>query len=150
MWKIPASPTSSGPLADGDAEGRACRDENVTDHVNDLDLTQPFRLTCDSGVTYIADTWCWRPKRRRVTLICPPSKFNGYGVRPRHLRRLYKNKEVLVIGGNTAVEEALFLTLRRQGDGRAPARCVPAPRRFSRIACSSIPSRRDLGLNSTA
>ena len=29
----------------------------ITDHVNDLDLSQrPFRLTCDSGDIYIADT----------------------------------------------------------------------------------------------
>jgi thioredoxin reductase (NADPH) len=87
----------------------------VTDHVNDLDLTQrPFRLTCDSGVTYIADAVVLATGAQARWLDLPSEqKFKGYGVSACATCDgfFYKNKEVLVIGGgNTAVEEALFLT----------------------------------------
>src|SRR6478735_5054182 len=87
----------------------------VTDHVNDLDLTQrPFRLTCDSGVTYIADTVVLATGAQARWLdLLSEQKFKGYGVSACATCDgfFYKNKEVLVIGGgNTAVEEALFLT----------------------------------------
>lgn len=87
----------------------------VTDHVNDLDLTQrPFRLTCDSGVTYIADTVVLATGAQARWLDLPSEqKFKGYGVSACATCDgfFYKNKDVLVIGGgNTAVEEALFLT----------------------------------------
>ena len=87
----------------------------VTDHVNDLDLTQrPFRLTTDSGVTYIADAVVLATGAQARWLDLPSEqKFKGYGVSACATCDgfFYKNKEVLVIGGgNTAVEEALFLT----------------------------------------
>jgi thioredoxin reductase (NADPH) len=87
----------------------------VTDHVNDLDLTQrPFRLTCDSGVTYIAEAVVLATGAQARWLDLPSEqKFKGYGVSACATCDgfFYKNKEVLVIGGgNTAVEEALFLT----------------------------------------
>ena len=87
----------------------------VTDHVNDLDLTQrPFRLTCDSGDVYIADTVVLATGAQARWLDLPSEqKFKGYGVSACATCDgfFYKNKEVLVIGGgNTAVEEALFLT----------------------------------------
>ena len=87
----------------------------VTDHVNDLDLTQrPFRLICDSGVTYIADTVVLATGAQARWLDLPSEqKFKGYGVSACATCDgfFYKNKEVIVIGGgNTAVEEALFLT----------------------------------------
>ncbi len=87
----------------------------VTDHVNDLDLTQrPFRLTCDSGDVYIAETVVLATGAQARWLDLPSEqKFKGYGVSACATCDgfFYKNKEVLVIGGgNTAVEEALFLT----------------------------------------
>ena len=87
----------------------------VTDHVNDLDLTQrPFRLTCDSGEIYIADAVVLATGAQARWLDLPSEqKFKGYGVSACATCDgfFYKNKEVLVIGGgNTAVEEALFLT----------------------------------------
>ena len=87
----------------------------VTDHVNDLDLTQrPFRLTCDSGEIYLADAVVLATGAQARWLDLPSEqKFKGYGVSACATCDgfFYKNKEVIVIGGgNTAVEEALFLT----------------------------------------
>jgi thioredoxin reductase (NADPH) len=87
----------------------------VTDHVNDLDLSQrPFKLTTDSGDIYIAETVVLATGAQARWLNLPSEqKFKGYGVSACATCDgfFYKNKEVLVIGGgNTAVEEALFLT----------------------------------------
>ena len=87
----------------------------VIDHVNDLDLSQrPFRLTCDSGEVYSAETVVLATGAQARWLNLPSEqKFKGYGVSACATCDgfFYKNKEVLVIGGgNTAVEEALFLT----------------------------------------
>jgi thioredoxin reductase (NADPH) len=87
----------------------------VTDHVNDLDLSgRPFRLTCDSGDVYTAETVVLATGAQARWLDLPSEqKFKGYGVSACATCDgfFYKNKEVLVIGGgNTAVEEALFLT----------------------------------------
>jgi thioredoxin reductase (NADPH) len=87
----------------------------VTDHVTDLDLTRrPFRLTCDSGDVYMAETVVLATGAQARWLDLPSEqKFKGYGVSACATCDgfFYKNKEVLVIGGgNTAVEEALFLT----------------------------------------
>ena len=87
----------------------------VTDHVTNLDLSQrPFRLTCDSGDVYVADTLVLATGAQARWLDLPSEqKFKGYGVSACATCDgfFYKNKEVLVIGGgNTAVEEALFLT----------------------------------------
>src|SRR5215203_4271601 len=87
----------------------------ITDHINDLDLTQrPFRLTCDSGETIIADAVVLATGAQARWLDLPSEqKFQGFGVSACATCDgfFYKNKEVLVIGGgNTAVEEALFLT----------------------------------------
>jgi thioredoxin reductase (NADPH) len=87
----------------------------VTDHVNDLDLSQrPFRLTCDTGEVYSAETVVLATGAQARWLDLPSEqKFKGYGVSACATCDgfFYKNKEVFVIGGgNTAVEEALFLT----------------------------------------
>jgi len=86
-----------------------------TDHVNDLDLSaRPFRLTCDSGDVYVADTVVLATGAQARWLDLPAEqKFKGYGVSACATCDgfFYKNKNVFVIGGgNTAVEEALFLT----------------------------------------
>ncbi|MFN3351196.1 thioredoxin-disulfide reductase [Pseudorhodoplanes sp.] len=87
----------------------------VTDHVNDLDTSaRPFRLTCDSGDVYFADTVILATGAQARWLGLPfEEKFKGYGVSACATCDgfFYRGKEVMVIGGgNTAVEEALFLT----------------------------------------
>src|SRR6266571_2631038 len=87
----------------------------VTDHVNKLELAQrPFRLTCDSGDVYLAETVVLATGAQARWLGIPSEeKFKGFGVSACATCDgfFYRGKEVLVIGGgNTAVEEALFLT----------------------------------------
>jgi thioredoxin reductase (NADPH) len=87
----------------------------VTDHVLKADLSQrPFRLQCDSGDTYLADSLIISTGAQARWLDLPSEqKFKGYGVSACATCDgfFYRNKEVVVIGGgNTAVEEALFLT----------------------------------------
>ncbi|HSZ67150.1 MAG TPA: thioredoxin-disulfide reductase [Xanthobacteraceae bacterium] len=87
----------------------------VTDHVIKLDTKQrPFRLECDSGDVYFAEAviLATGAQARWLDLPCE-QKFRGYGVSACATCDgfFYRNKQVLVIGGgNTAVEEALFLT----------------------------------------
>jgi thioredoxin reductase (NADPH) len=87
----------------------------VTDHVNALDLDRrPFRLTCDSGDIYLADSVILATGAQARWLDLPSEqKFKGYGVSACATCDgfFYRGKNVFVIGGgNTAVEEALFLT----------------------------------------
>jgi thioredoxin reductase (NADPH) len=87
----------------------------VADYVNKLELgRRPFRITCDSGDVYLADTLVLATGAQARWLDLPSEqKFRGYGVSACATCDgfFYRDKEVLVIGGgNTAVEEALFLT----------------------------------------
>ena len=87
----------------------------IMDHIVSVDLQRrPFKLTGDSGDTYTCDALiiCTGAQARWIGL---PSEqaFQGYGVSACATCDgfFYKGKEVIVVGGgNTAVEEALFLT----------------------------------------
>jgi thioredoxin reductase (NADPH) len=87
----------------------------VADHVTRVDLSvRPFALYCDSGDRYLSDSIIIATGAQARWLELPSEqKFKGYGVSACATCDgfFYRGKEVLVIGGgNTAVEEALFLT----------------------------------------
>ena len=89
--------------------------EVIMDHIAKVDLKKrPIRLEGDSGDTYTCDTLiiCTGAQARWLGI---PSEdaFKGFGVSACATCDgfFYKGKEVVVVGGgNTAVEEAIFLT----------------------------------------
>jgi thioredoxin reductase (NADPH) len=89
--------------------------EIVMDQISKVELKQrPFKLTGESGETYTCDVLiiCTGAQARWLG-IPSEEKFKGYGVSACATCDgfFYKGKEVVVIGGgNTAVEEAIFLT----------------------------------------
>ena len=98
-----------------EAQARHVGTKIVTDHVNSVDLSsRPFRLTLDSGDIYLADTLVLATgAQARWLEMASEEKFKGFGVSACATCDgfFYRNKEVIVVGGgNTAVEEALFLT----------------------------------------
>ena len=87
----------------------------VNDHVQAVTLAaRPFRLECDSGDRYLADSVIVATGAQARWLDLPSEqRFKGYGVSACATCDgfFYRGKDVVVIGGgNTAVEEALFLT----------------------------------------
>jgi thioredoxin reductase (NADPH) len=89
--------------------------EIVMDHINKVDLkSRPIKLEGDSGDHYTADTLIICTGAQARWLGIPSEEaFQGHGVSACATCDgfFYKGKEVAVIGGgNTAVEEALFLT----------------------------------------
>lgn len=85
------------------------------DHISEVNFeTRPFRAEGESGVTYTADAVVICTGAQAKWLGLPTeSKYQGFGVSACATCDgfFYREKEVLVIGGgNTAVEEALFLT----------------------------------------
>ncbi len=85
------------------------------DIVTDIDLSRrPFVATADSGQVYEAETVIIATGAQARWLDVPGEEtFKGYGVSACATCDgfFYKDREVLVVGGgNTAAEEALFLT----------------------------------------
>lgn len=89
--------------------------EIIGDIITNLDVTKrPFTATGDSGTTYTADAVILATGARAKWLGLPSEeKFKGFGVSACATCDgfFYRGEEIVVVGGgNTAVEEALFLT----------------------------------------
>ncbi len=89
--------------------------EIIMDHISELDLkNRPFTAKGESGTDYTADAIILATGARARWLGLPSEeKFKGFGVSACATCDgfFYRGQEIVVIGGgNTAVEEALFLT----------------------------------------
>ena len=98
-----------------EAQARHVGTEIVTDIVTRADLSKrPFRLETDSGQVWLAETLIIATGAQAKWLGLPSEqRFQGFGVSACATCDgfFYRGKEVVVVGGgNTAVEEALFLT----------------------------------------
>jgi len=98
-----------------EAHARAMGCEIIADYITRLDLTErPFKAFGDGGTTYLADAIILATGARAKWLGLPSEdKFKGFGVSACATCDgfFYRGREVVVAGGgNTAVEEALFLT----------------------------------------
>ncbi|MEG6510134.1 thioredoxin-disulfide reductase [Methyloligella sp. 2.7D] len=115
-----------------EAQARHVGTEIVNDHISTVDLKQrPFKLIGDGGQEYTADSLIIATGAQARWLGLPTeSEFKGFGVSACATCDgfFYRDKTVIVVGGgNTAVEEALFLTnfasqvilVHRRGELRA-------------------------------
>ncbi|TCS61900.1 thioredoxin reductase (NADPH) [Primorskyibacter sedentarius] len=98
-----------------EAHAKAMGCEIVGDIITSLDLSKrPFVAKGDSGNTYITEAVILATGARAKWLGLPSEeKFKGFGVSACATCDgfFYRGQEIVVIGGgNTAVEEALFLT----------------------------------------
>ena len=86
-----------------------------TDHIDSVDVSaRPFKVFGDSGQTYTCDTLILTTGAEAKWLEMPSEqKYRGFGVSACATCDgfFYKDRPVAVIGGgNTAAEEAVFLT----------------------------------------
>jgi thioredoxin reductase (NADPH) len=115
-----------------EAQARHVGTEIITDIVTRVDVSQrPFVLETDSGQGWTADTIVIATGAQARWLGLPnETKFRGFGVSACATCDgfFFRGKEVAVVGGgNTAVEEAMFLTkfaskvhlIHRRGELRA-------------------------------
>ncbi|MET0155112.1 MAG: thioredoxin-disulfide reductase [Rickettsiales bacterium] len=98
-----------------EAQARHVGTTIIFDAVSKVDFSaRPFRLETDANGVYMADAVIVATGAQAKWLGLPSEKkFQGYGVSGCATCDgfFFKNKEVIVVGGgNTAVEEALYLT----------------------------------------
>ena len=98
-----------------EAHAREMGTEIISDHVSGLDLSKrPFTATADSGAVFTADAVILATGAQAKWMGLPSEEaFKGFGVSACATCDgvFYRGQEVAVVGGgNTAVEEALFLT----------------------------------------
>ncbi len=94
---------------------RAAGTEIIGDHIASVDLSnRPFTAIGESGTTYTADAVIFATGAQAQWLgLDSEQKFKGFGVSACATCDgfFYRGQEIVVVGGgNTAVEEALFLT----------------------------------------
>ncbi|PYE84049.1 thioredoxin-disulfide reductase [Pseudoroseicyclus aestuarii] len=113
----PGETSTQGPdlMVRMEAHAREMGAEIVSDIITDLDLSQrPFVATGDSGTTYTADAVVLATGARAKWIgLESEEAFKGFGVSACATCDgfFYRGQEIVVMGGgNTAVEEALFLT----------------------------------------
>jgi len=114
-WPGDASILGPDLMARMEAHAREMGAEIVADHIQSLDLSsRPFRAVGDGGMAYRADAVILATGAQAKWLGLPSEeKFKGFGVSACATCDgfFYRGKEVVVIGGgNSAVEEALYLT----------------------------------------
>jgi thioredoxin reductase (NADPH) len=98
-----------------EAQARHVGTEMISDHIVEVRLNQrPFWLKGDSGQVYTCDALIIATGAQAKWLGLPSEQhFQGFGVSACATCDgfFYRDKKVIVVGGgNTAVEEALFLT----------------------------------------
>ncbi len=98
-----------------EAHARAVGTEIIADHISSIDLSKrPFTAVGDTGTTYTADAVILATGAQAKWIgLESEETFKGFGVSACATCDgfFYRGKDVVVIGGgNTAVEEALFLT----------------------------------------
>ena len=98
-----------------EAHAKAMGCEIISDIITSIDFSnRPFVAQSDSGTVYVADAVILATGARAKWLGLPSEeKFKGFGVSACATCDgfFYRGQEIVVVGGgNTAVEEALFLT----------------------------------------
>lgn len=114
-WPGDASILGPDLMARMEGHAREMGAEIVADHIQSLDLSSlPFRAVGDGGMVYRANAVILATGAQAKWLGLPSEeKFKGFGVSACATCDgfFYRGKEVVVIGGgNSAVEEALYLT----------------------------------------
>jgi thioredoxin reductase (NADPH) len=114
-WPGDASVMGPDLMVRMEAHAKEMGTEIISDHITSLDLSRrPFVAQGDSGTSYTADAVILATGAQAKWLGLPSEEhFKGFGVSACATCDgfFYRGQEIVVIGGgNTAVEEALFLT----------------------------------------